>query len=333
MDSVEGGLLSPEELAAAGELMAGAGSIIIATHIDPDGDAIGSALGLYWLLQESGREVVLYDRDPVPYNFRFLPGADRFTDRLPESCDLLCLLDCSSRERAGERLKAWNGARKSLCIDHHLTAEAEADLNLVRPTASATGELVFELARYLRPEFGCETAVALYTAILTDTGSFRYSNATPAAFAAAGELVARGVNPWDVTQEVYESHPAARFKLLARVLETLAVSPSGLVAGVCVSRGMFAETGADSSFTDGMINYPRAIAGVEVAFMVRETGAREGKVSFRSRGRVNVAELAAEFGGGGHHNAAGCRMTGSLAEIVERVFQLAEARLRDVVSG
>lgn len=310
------------------KLLAAARSVVVATHIDPDGDAVGSALGLALILEGQGKEVTLYDRDPVPYNFRFLPGAEAFGSRLPESCDLLCLLDCSSRERAGAELTSWDGARTTLCIDHHLTSRPEADVALVDAAASATGELVYELAREFAPGFGREVAINLYTAILTDTGSFRYSNATPAAFAAAGELVARGVDPWEVTQAVYESHPAARIRLLARVLETLRVSPSGKAAAVWVTEKMFAETGSNSEFTDGMINYPRSIAGVEVAFMVRETGEGECKVSFRSRGLVNVAALAAEYGGGGHHNAAGCRMQGRLPEIVEQVFALVDRYLQ-----
>ncbi len=321
------GHLTPEERAAARAELAAARTVVIATHIDPDGDAVGSALGLYWLLREPGREIVLYNRDPVPYNFRFLPGAERFTRELPEGSDLLCLLDCSTRERAGERLEKWSGARRTLCIDHHLTTEVEADLALVHSRACATGELIFELARELKPAFGREVAVALYTAILTDTGSFRYSNTTPSAFAAAGELIARGVDPWEVTQAVFESQPLARFRLLVRVLATLRVSVSGRSAAVWVTREMFEETGSGSEYTDGMVNYPRAIAGVEVAFMVRETEGGLCKVSFRSRGRVNVAALAAEFGGGGHHNAAGCRMSGGPAEVVERVFALVEERL------
>ncbi len=300
----------------------------MATHVDPDGDAVGSSLALALILLDQGKRVTLYDRDPLPYNFRFLPGAERFDCRLPDSCDLLCLLDCSNRERAGRELAAWTGAREVLCIDHHLTAAVEAGVSLVDPGASATGELVYELALVLAPDFGYEVAINLYTAILTDTGSFRYANATPSAFAAAGELVRRGVDPWEVTQQVYESHPAARIRLLARVLETLKISPSGRAAAVWVTEEMFAATGSSSEFTDGMINYPRSIAGVEVAFMVRETGPGECKVSFRSRGRVNVASLAAAFGGGGHHNAAGCRMQGRLPEIVERVFALVDDRLQ-----
>ncbi len=309
-------------------LLAMADSVVVATHVDPDGDAVGSSLALALMLLDQGKRVTLYDRDPVPYNFAFLPGAERFGRQLPESCDLLCLLDCSSRERAGEELAAWAGARNMLCIDHHLTASVEAEVSLVDPEASATGELVYELALELAPGFGFAVAVNLYTAILTDTGSFRYSNATPTAFAAAGELVRRGVDPWEVTQQVYESHPAARLRLLARVLETLKVSPSGRAASVWVTEEMFAETGSNSEHTDGMINYPRSIAGVEVAFMVRETGPGECKVSFRSRGRVNVASLAAEFGGGGHHNAAGCRMGGCLPDVVEEVFAMVDRCLQ-----
>ncbi len=299
-------------------------SVVIASHIDPDGDALGSSLALALLLRQMGKEVFVYNRDLVPYSYKFLPGAELVTDILPKNCDLLCLLDCSEMARAGECLSAWKGYRQSLCIDHHLTAEVNADINLIYSQACATGELVYELAVVLKPDFGIEIAVNLYTAILTDTGSFRYSNSTPSSFAIAGDLVARGVEPWEITQQVYESQPLERIKLIGRVLKTLQISDSRLAAAVWVTEEMFAETGTNSEYTDGLVNYPRSIAGVEVAFMAREIGPDEYKFSFRSRGRVNVAELVVGFGGGGHHNAAGCRLKGPLLELIERFFSLVD---------
>ncbi len=310
--------------------IARAQTVVIASHIDPDGDALGSSLALALLLRKLGKKVVVYNRDTVPYNYRFMPGAELVADVLPASCDLLCLLDCSEFARAGDDLMSWRGYQQSLCIDHHLTASVNADINLIYSEACATGELIYELAVILEPGFGLDVAVNLYTAILTDTGSFRYSNSTPSSFAIAGDLVARGVEPWEITQQVYESQPLERIKLISLVLKTLRLSDSKLAAVVWVTKEMFAETGTDSEYTDGLVNYPRSIAGVEVAFMAREVGPDEYKFSFRSRGRVNVAALVVDFGGGGHHNAAGCRLKGSLGKLIEQFFALVDEQCKDI---
>lgn len=319
------GLIETEKMGLALAALKRADRIVIASHVDPDGDTLGSALALALLLQKMGTEVIVYNQGSLPYSYTFLPGSELLCNVLPETCDLLCTLDFSEFERAGEALPAWQGFRESLCIDHHLTADLVADINLIYPQACATGELIYELALLLEPGFGLDVAVNLYTAILTDTGSFRYSNATPSSFRIAGDLVARGVEPWGVTQHVYESQPVERIKLIGRVLETLKISSSGKGAAVWVTQAMFDETGTNSDFSDGLVNYPRSIAGVEVAFTAREIGYDEYKLSFRSRGTVNVAALAAKFGGGGHHNAAGCRLQGALPELIERVFAIIDS--------
>ena len=326
------GLLESGVKALALMAMKSARTVVIASHIDPDGDALGSSLGLALILRNSGKDVIVYNRDTVPYSYKFLPGADQVVNRLPDECDLLCLLDCSEFARAGDDLLAWDGYKQSLCIDHHLTADPAADINLIYSDACATGELIYELAVVLEPDFGLDVAVNLYTAILTDTGSFRYSNATPSSFAIAGDLVARGVGPWDITQQVYESQPVERLKLTALVLETLQIATSKRAAAVWVTEAMFAATGTDGEYTDGLINCPRSIAGVEVAFMAREIGPDDYKFSFRSRGLVNVAALVTGFGGGGHHNAAGCRLQGKLEELIEKIFTLVDTELKQLES-
>ncbi|MCK5681789.1 DHH family phosphoesterase [bacterium] len=321
-------LIGADKKALALAAVQKAETIVIASHIDPDGDAVGSSLAWALILKKLGKQVVVYNRDVLPYSYKFLPGAELLVDQLPETCDLLCLLDCSEFERAGKDLQEWRGYAQSLCIDHHLTADSAADINLVYPQACATGELIYELVICLDPGFSLDVAVNLYTAILTDTGSFRYSNATPSSFTIAADLVTRGVEPWSVTQQVYESQPVGRIKLLGRVLETLCISTSGKAAAVWVTQAIFDETGTNSEYSDGLINYPRSIAGVEVAFMAREIGPEEYKISFRSRGTVNVAALAAEFGGGGHHNAAGCCLQGRLPDLIEQVFTIIDNTLQ-----
>lgn len=297
-------------------------TVLIATHVNPDGDAIGSSLALAETLEKLGKRVVVYDRDPVPYMFTFLPQAGKFISRVPddEIFDLLLLLDCSELSRTGDALSGFSGYRQMGCIDHHVTNDSFAQVNLIDAGASATAELVYEVISRMDPDFSREVAINLYTGIITDTGSFHYANSTPRSFAIAGEMVNRGVEPWMVAQQVYESEPASRLQLLGSVLQTLRIAPGGKAACVTVTREMYEQTGTNAEHTDRFVNYPRSIAGVEVAFLLRQDAEKSYKLSFRSRGKVDVASLAQEFGGGGHKNAAGCYLTGTADEIIRLVF-------------
>ncbi|MBW1645200.1 MAG: bifunctional oligoribonuclease/PAP phosphatase NrnA [Deltaproteobacteria bacterium] len=321
--------LCQEQFAALVAACRQADSFLLATHVNPDGDAVGSCLALAATLEKLGKRVVVYDQDPVPYMFRFLPGAEIFRDRLPEgeTFDLLILLDCSDPARSGADLEQFTGYRRLACIDHHLTNEHFAELNLVDSQASATAELVYEVVADLDPDFDLGVAINIYTGILTDTGSFHYANAGPRAFAIAGKMVEMGVDPWQVAQHVYESEPVSRLQLLGLVLQTLRIAPDGKAACVVVTREMYARTGTSAEHTDRLVNYPRSIAGVEVAFLLREVEEKYFKLSFRSRGNVNVAALAREFGGGGHKNAAGCHLRGTSEEIIALVFRKVEQLL------
>jgi phosphoesterase RecJ-like protein len=165
-----------------------------------------------------------------------------------------------------------------------------------------------------------QVATCIYAAILADTGSFRYSNADPEAFRIAADLVERGVRPWDVAANIFENRPLKRLELLSKALDTLIVSACGRYGSITVTSAMLAETGALPEHTDGFINYPRSINGVEVALFFRQTGQRQFKISFRSKGRVDVGQIARNLGGGGHHNAAGATLEGSLEQVRQTVF-------------
>jgi phosphoesterase RecJ-like protein len=186
---------------------------------------------------------------------------------------------------------------------------------------------VYRIASAMGYCFDAETALCLYVSIITDTGSFRYSNANREAFAIAGEMVESGVNAWDVAEQLYENQPRKRLELLARCLPTLEVIKGGLAASVTVTLDMYANTGADAELTDGFVNYPRSIKGVEVAIFFRQLNEFKIKVGFRSKGKVNVAVFSAAMGGGGHHNAAGCTVEGTLEEVKAKVYALVEATL------
>ncbi len=296
-------------------------TFLITTHENPDGDAVGSSLGLAQFLRNAGKEVIVHFKDPVPDLYRFLPLVDQVISTVPDRpYDVCFVLDVGEFRRAGAAITSCRTVGSFINIDHHITRDLFGAINYIDSGAAATGVMIYRIIKESGATLDHDTALCLYTALLTDTGSFRYSNANPEAFAVAGELISVGLNAWYVTEHLYESQPAERLKLLAEALKTLVVSPRGDVASVTVSLEMYELTGGTAELTDGFVNYPRSIRGVEVAIFLREMEPGLFKVGFRSKGKISVATLAELFGGGGHHNAAGCNVTGTLAEVRSSVL-------------
>lgn len=298
-------------------------SVLITSHEGPDGDAIGSSLGMAAFLRAIGKQVTVHLADPVPELYRFLPGAELVRADIPDQdFDLAFVLDVGEFRRAGKQFSAFKRIGQTVNLDHHLTCENFGAYNLIDDQAAATGLLVWRIAKSFGFTADYDTALCLYVAILTDTGSFRYSNANREAFAVAGELMEQGgLNAWTVSEKLYESQPRKRLELLALALPTLEFIRNGQAASLVVTLDMYATTGANAELTDGFINYPRSVAGVEVAIFLRQLDQRTFKVGFRSKGAVNVATLARAFGGGGHHNAAGGTVVGTLDEVKRIVYQ------------
>lgn len=303
------------------ELIEECESFLVVSHENPDGDAIGSTLAMCHLLWALGKRAVPYNVDPVPFNFCFLAGADRVVSD-PDAIDehgpieATILLDCAQKERAGSRFPAQGWASRVAVVDHHSTWDPEFAQVYVRDTsAAAVGEMMYRLALTAGVAMSQELAECCYASIMTDTGGFRYGKTTQASFKIAAELVGYGVQPWHMNCHVYENDPLERVRLLGRVLNTLSVSDCGRLAFIVVDSAMLKEPGLRPEMLDGFINYARGIRGVEVATQLRQLAPDRYKVSFRSRGAVNVADLAETFAGGGHHNAAGCELTGSAEEI------------------
>lgn len=300
-------------------LMGRAHHFVVVSHASPDGDAVGSTLALAGMLEEQGKQVTVYNRDPIPYNFRFLPGAEKWRTDLEgiDKVDATVVLDCAVPSRIGEEFPAHGWGDEIAVIDHHVTWDSEfADVYVRDPEAAATGEVLFRLAERLG-EISLRVAKNLYCCVMTDTGSFRYSNASRTAFRVAGELIEIGVEPWEMASEVYENEPRERFDILCKVLETLSVASCGRLAFLRVEKEMFSGMEINEELTDGFINYARSIQGVEAATQLRELEDGRWRVSFRSRGRLDVSALAEKFGGGGHHNAAGCVIEAEPDEIEE----------------
>lgn len=294
---------------------------LVASHEGPDGDAIASTLALTLALRSLGKEVVAYNCDGVPDTLTFLPESTtiRRTLEADEHFDVGFILDAGELRRAGTHLVQHCDLLVN--IDHHPFSEHFSPLHYVDEQASATGVLIYRLLQAGKIPLSREVAFCVYAAVLADTGSFRYSNADAEAFRVAGEMIALGVNPWDAAAGLYESQPELRLRLLALALQTLTISPCGRYGSVSVTTEMYSATGARAEHTDGFVNYPRSILGVEVGLFFRQIGPEQFKVGFRSKGRIDVGAISREFGGGGHHNAAGAQLAGDLETVRSTVFQ------------
>jgi len=320
----------PEEnLPRAIEALRNAKSVLCTMHRGPDGDALGSALALACALREMGRSVTVYNPDELPYNFKFLRGADSVARSLPPDAafDVTIVTDAGAFNRLGPDVPQPPRRGVLLNLDHHITTEPFGDVNYVDPEAASVGILAYKIIKALGAPLSQDAAQCIYASILADTGCFRYSSTDPECLRIAAELVEAGVEPWEMTVRVYEQQPLARMRLLADVLGTLEVH--GKVATITITNAMVAKTGSEMDLTDGFINYARSVDGVEVAASFREPqNGGPWHVSFRSRGRVNVAAIAQTFGGGGHHNAAGCSIEGEEAAVRERIAREVEEALK-----
>lgn len=282
----------------------------ITSHIRPDGDSLGSSLGLYWLLRALDKEVEVIMRDPVPHAYQQLPGAAdvRVTPRVDPTYNAVFVIECSDITRPGlidlEKQFVVN-------IDHHSTTALFGTINWIDSTASAVGEMIYNLCKATGVRVTKEIAECVYTALITDTGSFHYSNTTERTFKVASELVRTGVKPAKTAEAVFASYPWSRIQLMGAVLSTARRDETGHVACMRQSLEMQEQAKASDEDADGFVNYPLTVGEVEAVAMLKEAAPGVYRTSLRSKGDVNVAKVAEKFGGGGHRNAAGCTLKGS----------------------
>lgn len=298
--------------------------VLCVIHAGPDGDAAGSSLALGLALSELGKDVTFFCHTGVPWNLTFLPGLDRVVSELAPDArfDVTTVCDASASHRVGPGLPERERLGTFLNIDHHLTNDDFGDINYVDAGAAAVGVLIARILKGLGHPPSKDVAIAIFTSVLTDTGSFRYSSTNPEALRVAADMVAAGADPWSVSSEIYEQSPVERLHLLKDALGSLDVSNDGLLACITITHAMTLAAGGRAELTSGFINFARGIRGVEVACQLNEPAPGTGEpwsISFRSRGRVDVARVAASFGGGGHRNAAGARITGTLDEIRRQI--------------
>jgi len=317
-----GGMKAPEDLLKKIRL---GNRFLLTSHINPDGDAIGSELGLARLLRSMGKGAVVWNRDPIPTIYRPLPGSDRIHTGeeppagFPDRFDGIIVLECPSPDRTG--LEQHLSARPVINIDHHLGNQLYGSVNWVDSAAPAVGEMIYRLSQGLKLTLDPETASCLYLTLVTDTGGFRFSNATPAAFEAAAALVRDGAHPEQVSQWLYESQPLAVVRLIGEMLQTLEIHEAGRVATARLTPEMFDRVGASPGDSEGLIDFPRSIAGVEAVALIRQREDGTHKVSLRSRGEVDVEKIARHHGGGGHRNAAGFVLEGDGEEARQKVAE------------
>lgn len=313
-----------------GALQPGA-RVVLTTHVNADGDGTGSQVGLWHLLSAHGLRPVIANPTPYPDRYRFLlddaPEAEQSARavREIERADLIVVCDISDLGRLGH-LGPHVAARGApvACVDHHASnGSLPPGARLVDATASATGELVYDLARVAGWDLSPSVARALYVAILTDTGGFRFSNTTPRALQVAAHLLEHGLDPETVYTSVYANVPEGRVRLIAEALDTLSVEIPPGIAWLTVPPGALERHGVPSDELDGVVEFGRSIGGVRLALLFREIANGRIKVSFRSVGDVDVMRLAEQFGGGGHRKAAGASLEGTLADVQHRVLEAA----------
>jgi phosphoesterase RecJ-like protein len=296
----------------------------ITTHARPDGDGIGSSLGLYWLLRSLGKEAEVIFRDEIPVSYRELPASNKIktTAKTDKKYDAVFVIECSDVLRPGI---AGLEDQFVVNIDHHATCEHFGDINWIDSTASAVGEMIYNLCKAIGGKISKEIADCVYMALVADTGSFHYSNTTERTFKVASELVKIGVKPSKISEAVYNSYPWSRVELMGQVMATVKRDPSGRVAWLRQDLKMVDGTGAVDGDNNGFVNLPLMAKDVLAVVFMKEVRPDTYRVSLRSKGDINVAKVAEKFGGGGHKNAAGCRVEGDWDEnerkLVEAVLE------------
>ena len=297
-------------------------TIMIATHENPDGDGIGSIVALGEGLKQLGKKVTLYSKDPVPKMYHYLPKYKLIKHTLPKKAqyDLTFLVDLGELERVGTEFVNHPGRQLTISLDHHAKGVHNADFNYCLPKLASSGEVIFRVLKALKIKLNKVMATGIYTAIVTDTGSFKYSNTTSETFQDAAELVSHGVNVWDVAMHCFETSSLSRMELLKKVISRMEVHKNKKIAWIVLRQADYKKTGALPEEAEGFINYPRSIEGVEVAIAFKEIGRNQYKISLRSKTYADVAAVAMSFDGGGHIRAAGCKMTGSLQDVQKRLI-------------
>jgi len=302
-------------------------SFCISSHLSLDGDCVGSQIALYWYLTSLGKKVTVYDHDPLPAKFAFLQGADRIATLPPaQPYDVLIVLDCSNPTRLGWDAPVKAG-RPVINIDHHRDNTSFGTVNIVDSAAAATGQILYRFFTENNIQFPAQVAAALYAAVLTDTGGFRFPNTNGTVLELCADLVVRGANPSSIYEKIYASHSLPGLMLHAKIWASLAYYLDGRVSVMELPYGLVAELGAVSSDSEGMADYTITAGDVEVGMLIKHNE-KESHFSLRSKGHVDVGKIAQKIpGGGGHSSAAGCTITLPFAPALAQMLGIVKEAL------
>jgi len=300
------------------ELIENKNAFAITTHFKPDGDGVGSSLGLYWLLRSLGKSADVIVHGDVPIAYRSLPGADeiRNVTAVDGAYDAIFVIECSDLERPGI---AGLDSEFTVNIDHHATSEHFGTINWIDSTASAVGEMIYNLCKAIGGRITREIAECVYMALVTDTGSFHFSNTSDRTLKVASELIKAGALPSKIGEAVYNNYPWSRIELMRRVLGTVKRDALGKIAILRQTIEMGEDSGSVDGDNNGFVNIPLAARDVVAAIYMREVGEKRFRASLRSKGDINVARVAERFGGGGHRNAAGLKIDGDWDEAEKKI--------------
>ncbi|WP_457561319.1 DHH family phosphoesterase [Caminibacter sp.] len=299
--------------------------IVLISHINPDGDALGSSLSMYPILKNMGKKVTVFNvTKPLLQYLDFLPNFDKITDKLPKEYDLMISFDCGSFDRLGIEEKP----PFLINFDHHISNTNYGDINIIDPKAASTSQVVYNFCKANGIDIDKDSATCMYTALVTDTGSFQYESVNDKVFEMAADMVRCGVEPAYVAKMLFQRDRLSRLRLLAKAYETIELCCDGKVAFVEVTREMMEITGAIKDDTDTIVNSVRALAPVEVAVMLREDD--DGiKISLRSKNYADVSKIAVKYGGGGHIRAAGATIKNEFD--FEKVKNMLKEDLKNII--
>ncbi|MBN1595664.1 bifunctional oligoribonuclease/PAP phosphatase NrnA [candidate division FCPU426 bacterium] len=302
---------------------------ILTTHVNPDGDGLGSESALCLALLSLGKKVTIVNANPTPDLYYFLPERERVLVEVPHTTkhEVAIFLECPDEKRSGGVIVLPGGATHVINIDHHVFNTRYGTVNLIDPVAAAAGEQVWDLICALGCQRNNRMAIGIYTAIATDTGHFKYAGVTPQTHKIIAQLLELGVQPGYMNEQLYERVPAEGLHLLARGLSQVQYNAQRKVGWFAITQDMLTQTGAKANQTENFVNYVRAVEGVEVAVFFLETSDGRIKVSLRSRGAVDVSTIAHQFGGGGHRRAAGALLSGSMMTVQSAVLREVESRV------
>lgn len=310
--------------------------LLITAHRSPDGDSIGSQLGLAGFLEARRIPFMIVNQGEIPEKYRFLPGSKMIRDiseidRVEKPFDTAVVIECSTMERIGDVRRLIDDKTVIINIDHHQDNVSFGGINFTDTRAAAAGEMIFDILRQVPAEFDAAMATNLYTAILTDTGRFHYSSTTPYCLQVAAELLSFGADPVEITEKIYYNLRPQVVRLTGMAVANMQLMVDGRLCVLTIDRAMMKETGTGDGDTEGIVNYSMYSNGVDIGVLFTEIENKRTKVSFRSQNDIDVADIAAHYGGGGHLNASGCIVELPLERAIEKIVSYIKERLNGSV--